>query len=358
MPISIHKDFFATANFSHFYEVAPDEVRAMLDAAEAAAERADEVQIARWENQRKARAEIADLTNKIYIREKEKTQFKSEGSWSDHAERQLQRWKDRRDKLAAKFAPEPEPPINKAANRSNRLLVTARSERSPRIEEWPINPRWRFKYAPAEASGHTLDSIRAAESDVLQQIVDVQRLPVTFAEAKRKIELAVSEASRAGAPNFRDVMRGGKLELPSAVKFSPDLKWSVPTELGVSFLAWLDPKTVTKRLIAGLEDAYGDVQGISASERKGRLAELDCEFLRLQRIESRLLHEAEELGDPVDIWPALHPLALFEITHDEDAPETPPREITEKLGDPMVSVPHPADTPKITVLEQPKRGRK
>jgi hypothetical protein len=306
---------FESTKFQHFYDAAPQEFRDRIDEEREAAEERIAANDGLWQ---KRQADI-QTENDLAARIVDLERAKAAGSWGERDEKLLERTRAKHDAMRAKRQrPKAEPKPKRSAR--ERSLTFLRSELIPDFESWfgRVSPLARFAYAPADPAGETLESVAAKQDDVLEAILDVDRAPVPFEEAVTAVDRELDRRAMDGEPNLSRLMKGDRLELPEDVVFSKDLNRSLTLERGASFAVWLHRDAIRKRLLAGLKEKYEGVEGISARDRKHRRAALEAEFLRLQRIESRLCREAADLGEPVT-FRKLHPLAWYELVRVEDA---------------------------------------
>ena len=158
----------------------------------------------------------------------------------------------------------------------------------------------RQKRATADALG-TVDELRARLAALREERAQVEAAPVLEAEALRDLDrwLDGVEAS-AGLP-VRGFMHGGPW--PSlAVVLRPGQKIldaSPAVDQLFSLMVATNRPAIRALMAAAIADEYENQTPLSADARAARLAEIDAELDRQEKVEEQLIRQAEGLGLPI-----------------------------------------------------------
>lgn len=325
----------AQADWQHtrvkvFFRHLPLEVRNKITAQLTAHNEAQEFVAARTRIRVDQQAEHESLAREVWKREGEMEIAKNQGLWRDEDQFDLDELKARLERVKDQLGMgKPDPKFVKPPKTDLMRSREFQSLETPLIGDW-IQRRVevstaRFAYAPANPKGWTPEKAELAIDDlIVKERFAVARMKTTKADAIAAARAAVDEMARQGAPNLRDVVRtAGDVEWPKDVFFTADLGRSLEAQYGVAFQCWLNPDAVKARLTAEINASFGSEAGISESDRRKRLAEIDARWLDLQRILEACWDRDEAAGKPVERR-ALHPLAMLVIEPTESAPAKEP----------------------------------
>lgn len=296
----------------------PVEVRDKIIAHREREEEREEASITRSRIHSDQTTEYARLKSEVSRQENLKKSFGE--MWTAENQFDLDADIAKVERLAAKLHITPLAPTDKSKiNRAREF----QSLNTPAFEDWfrKISPATaRFKYAPASTKGWTVDKIRAAIDDEINGRRAVVLLPATLEDAIAAANASVDRMASQGAPDLRDTIRSASdVEWPKDTFFVKDLSASIETQYGTSFLCWLDPDAVKKKLAAEIRTKFNGTVGISAKDRRDKLAVIDAKWLELQRIEEAVCDAVEAKGQTVDRR-ILHPLAMMQVEQIQDAP--------------------------------------
>jgi hypothetical protein len=167
----------------------------------------------------------------------------------------------------------------------------------------------------SDAIVRTRREIAAAQHEVRA----VRALPPSREELINQLIDEIAGMAAAGKPRFD--LRDGKLRVhwPDVVSLAPKgTVVSAPSGSSSRLLCWLMGEEVIKRLGHELLDNLPD--GISAEERKTRIAECEASIMRLEHEEESLIEQALDAGIEVHRRVTASAYAMLSIEADAEVP--------------------------------------
>jgi hypothetical protein len=167
--------------------------------------------------------------------------------------------------------------------------------------------------------------VRNDISRVQGELVRTKQAPCTADEAKAAVIAEITRLAAIGKPQLR-IEDGGKIVITFADQqqfAAPGTALVAPSGSASALLCWLFPDQIIQHATARLHEIEG---GISAADRKRRIAELESELFQLETDEESLITAALDAGMEAHRRPYASPYALLglEITPPLIAPQPTP----------------------------------
>jgi hypothetical protein len=154
--------------------------------------------------------------------------------------------------------------------------------------------------------------IRQDISRVQAALTGTKRAPCTPAEAKAQVIAEVERLAAIGKPNLR-IEEGGKVGIffPDQQQHAaPGSALVAPSGSASAMMCWLFTDQIIQHAVANLDQIVG---GISAADRKRKIADLEAELFQLETDEESLITQALDAGMEAHRRPYASGFALLGI---------------------------------------------
>jgi hypothetical protein len=179
---------------------------------------------------------------------------------------------------------------------------------------WPprgVRPNGGAHPGEGETLADAILRIRTELATVQREMAAVRALPPAAAEVRAAVKAEVERKAAAGQP--RVAFDGAKVSVawPDVMLYAtPGAALSAPSGSASDFVAWLFKDQLLKRFAAHEGELSG---GISTTERKARIAELERRAFALELEEESLVEQAIDAGVECHRRPDASPFAVLGI---------------------------------------------
>src|SRR5262249_51577985 len=168
--------------------------------------------------------------------------------------------------------------------------------------QWPprgVKPNGGAQPQEGETLADAVLRVRSELAAVQGEIRAVRSAPPTKEEVKARVRAEVERKAAAGQPRVEFALDGAiKLHWPDVMLYAvPGTALSAPSGSASDFACWLFKDQILKRFAAHDAELSG---GISAAERKRRIADLERQAFALEVGEGALIGQALDAGIEVD----------------------------------------------------------
>ena len=196
--------------------------------------------------------------------------------------------------------------------RSKELAAVATS-----LNAWlrgqPANVTLELVAAPAinlqknESLQDALDSVRGHVADLGNERAKVKLARPPISALKQKVVAYVQERAQRGKPNI-SLTNGLEIDFAAGTFADGTIRRVVDV------MCWLHPYQMRKRLEVEVEAASGDGGLVlTADERATRLAEIDAEMVKLERVEEAIVMRLQDAGQVVARRASASPQAILGV---------------------------------------------